>query len=144
MAAVVALFWVASAAAFTPNDPTWPQAWAQQRVNMGAAWDLTTGNPNVVIAVVDSGVDPSQPDLQGELVPGWDFLANTWTSQDSDGHGTLTATIIAGKGNNGTDGTGYCWGCRVMPVRVSSNGSFDSTMTANGVAVAVIRTVLSA
>src|SRR5205085_7550498 len=58
---------------------------------------------------------------------------NTWTNQDTDGHGTLTATIIAGKGNNGTDGTGYCWGCRIMPVRVSANGSFDSVPTANGI-----------
>src|SRR3954469_8432097 len=105
---------------------------------MPAAWDLTTGNPNIVVAAVDAGVDPSQPDLQGALVPGWDFVLNDWTTRDTVGHGTLMATVIAGRGNNGNDGAGYCWKCKLMPVRVTSSaGAFDGNLSAQGIRWAV-------
>jgi subtilisin family serine protease len=105
-----------------------------RQVNMPLAWDITRGDPKVIIAIVDTGVLPTLADLQGALVPGWDFIANDWTRKDPGGHGTLSATIAVGRGNNGRGVAGYCWRCRVMPVRVSTAGTtFDPVPTALGI-----------
>jgi len=105
---------------------------------MPAAWDITTGDPSVVIGIVDTGSLTTVADLQGQLVPGWDFVTNSGAMQDTGGHGTLSATIAVGKGNNGQGVAGYCWRCKVMPVRVASSGSaFDSGLAALGIRWAV-------
>jgi subtilase family protein len=138
LAVVAVLACAGSAAALTPDDPTWPGAWGQKRVGMAAAWDLTTGNPSVIVGVVDTGVDPSVPDIKGQLVPGWDFISNEWTRKDLGGHGTLVASIIAGHGNDGTGVAGYCWRCKVMPVRVSYDGdTYDGSRASQGIRWAV-------
>ena len=132
------LAFASAAAAITPNDPVWPNSWGEQRVGMAGAWDITKGDPNVIIAVVDTGVNPNAADLHDALVPGWDFINNTYTSQDLGGHGTLSATIAVGRGNDGQGVAGYCWRCKVMPVRVSASGSqFDSGLAALGIRWAV-------
>ncbi len=135
---MIVLACVSTAAAITPNDPVWPQSWGEQRVGMAAAWDITTGDPNVIIAVVDTGVNPNAADLHGALVPGWDFITNSAATQDTGGHGTLSATIAVGRGNDGQGVAGYCWRCRLMPVRVSASGSgFDGGLSALGIRWAV-------
>jgi thermitase len=138
VAIVAVLSCASTAAAITPNDPVWEQSWGQQQVGMTAAWDITKGDPNVIIAVVDTGVDPNVPDLQGALVPGWDFVTNSYTVQDTGGHGTLSGTIAVGRGNNGIGMAGYCWGCRLMPVRVAASGTgFDGYLSSLGIRWAV-------
>jgi len=125
---------VGAAGAITPNDPTWSQSWAQRQVNMPLAWDITTGDPSAVIAIVDTGINPNTPDLQGLIAPGWDFTTNSSTSADTQGHGTAAATEAAGRGNDGQGVAGYCWRCRVMPIRVSQTGiNFDSSLVAQGI-----------
>jgi len=105
---------------------------------MASAWDITKGDPGVVIGIVDTGSLTTVPDLQGQLVPGWDFVTNSAATQDTGGHGTLSATIAVGKGNDGQGTAGYCWRCKVMPVRVASSGSgFDSGLAALGIRWAV-------
>lgn len=105
---------------------------------MATAWDITKGDPSVVIGIVDTGSLTTVPDLQGQLVPGWDFITNSAAMQDTGGHGTLSATIAVGKGNDGQGVAGYCWRCKVMPVRVASSGSgFDSGLAALGIRWAV-------
>ena len=135
---VTVLACAGNAAAITPNDPSWARAWGQRTVNMPAAWDISKGDPSVVIAVVDTGVDPATPDLKNALVDGWDFIANGPTRVDPGGHGTLGATIVAGRGNDGQGVAGYCWLCRVMPIRVSADGNaFDPYPAALGIRWAV-------
>jgi subtilisin family serine protease len=109
-----------SAEALTPNDPYWFAAWGQRAVHMANVWDITTGNPNVIIAVIDTGVNPNLPDLQGALVPGWDFTAGTSNMTDVEGHGTAVTTELVARGNNGLGIPGYCWRCRVMPLRFTT------------------------
>jgi subtilisin family serine protease len=123
-----------SAGATAPSERSWTLAWGEKQVRMPLAWDLTTGSAKVTVAVVDSGVDPKQRDLKGALVPGWDFIANRPTRVDRQGHGTLVASIIAARANNGTGVAGYCWHCKVMPVRVTTDGkSYDGGLTASGI-----------
>ena len=69
-------------------------------MNAPAAWDLSRGD-GVVVAVLDSGVDPNQPDLQGQLVPGWNLYDNNSNTSDVYGHGTKVAGVIAAASNNG-------------------------------------------
>jgi thermitase len=122
-----------SALAINPNDADWDLSWPQARVQMPLAWDQSTGDRHVIVAVVDSGVDPAVKDLQGALVPGWDFVSGGYTKVDADGHGTLVSSIIAARGNNGIGIAGYCWSCKVMPIRVGAGVSFDGGLAAAGI-----------
>ena len=123
--------------AFTPNDSDWTLKWPQGRVQMSRAWDLTRGNKHVIVAVLDTGVNPNLRDLKGALVPGRDFISGGNTKVDQDGHGTLVSTIVAARGNNGTGVPGYCWSCRVMPVRIAAGNLFDPDIAAQGIRWAV-------
>ena len=124
-------------ATLEPNDPYWRQSWSQAILKMPEVWARTTGSPDVVIATVDTGVDASIPDLQGALVPGWDFVQNDAVPRDTVGHGTHIASVIAARGNNGIGLAGYCWGCRIMPVRITRDGSATGPQIAQGIYWAV-------
>jgi thermitase len=108
----------AGAALVAPDDPLWRASWALSRVGAPAAWALTTGAPEIVVAVVDSGIDAGHPDLAGALVPGWDAVDEDDDAHDELGHGTAVAGVIAARSDNGLGVTGACWRCSLMPVRV--------------------------
>ncbi len=118
-----------------PNDPDWSQQWSLRQVEAPAAWALVPGASRpVVVAVVDSGVDPSQPDLQGALVAGADFADSTGSTADQYGHGTMVAGVIAARGNNSQGVAGVCWLCLVMPVKVlDASGVGTSASVADGI-----------
>jgi len=123
--------WAVSATATTPNDYWWPSEWSQVRTQSNQAWDTSTGVSSVVIASLDSGVDFTQPDLQGKLLNnGYDFVNNDANPTDDNGHGTYTAGVAAAASNNGIGITSYCWNCMVMPVKVldASGGGTTSTV----------------
>jgi len=121
-----------TSAAVTPNDPAWPDQWAARKIGLPQVWEQGTGDPRVVIATIDTGVNEI-PDLQNALVPGWDFVENDAVAQDTHGHGTRVASVIAARGNNGIGMTGHCWGCRIMPIRVTSGGSVNVERVAAGI-----------
>ncbi len=103
---------------------------------MQDVWDVTTGDPGIVIATIDTGVNPI-PDLADALVQGWDFVDNDPEPQDTNGHGTQVASVIAARGNNGVGMAGHCWQCRIMPIRVSGGGSVNPNLIASGITYAV-------
>ena len=82
-------------AALTPNDPLWADSWSLAKVNAPAAWKLTTGTSETIVAVLDTGVDLSHPDLEGAFVPGYDFVNRDEDPSDDHGHGTMVAGVIA-------------------------------------------------
>jgi subtilisin family serine protease len=86
-------------------------------IDAPAAWDVTTGSANVTVAVVDSGVDRTHPDLFANLVPGYDFAYDDADPTDYYGHGTHVAGTIAARGNNGVGVTGVAWQTSLMPVQ---------------------------
>jgi subtilisin family serine protease len=110
-----------------PNDPYYINQWAHPLMQSPAAWDISTGGSNVVIAVVDTGADRGHPDLAGKLVAGYDFVDNDSDPTDTHGHGTHVAGIAAAASNNGVGVAGMNWMARIMPVRVLGTEGSGST-----------------
>lgn len=134
--ALLAIAVGAAAAAVRPNDPVWAEQAAAQKIGLPRVWEETTGDPGVVIAIVDTGVN-AIPDLAGALAPGWDFVESDSEPQDLDSHGTRVASVIAARGNDGIGMAGHCWGCRIMPIRVSKNGTTTPAAIGQGIVYAV-------
>jgi len=87
---------------FVPNDPYWGTQWGPQRIEADYAWNTTVGNSSVLVAVIDTGVDWTHPDIAARYVPlGYDWVNNDTNPMDDHGHGTHVAGIIAGVINNG-------------------------------------------
>lgn len=127
-----------TASALTPNDPMWSEQWALRQMNLPRAWDITTGSPGVVVATIDTGVDPTDGDLGGALVDAQDFITGGNTTEDALGHGTIVGTELVARGNNGIGIAGICWRCKLMPVRVAVAGDdFEPARVAGGIVWAV-------
>jgi thermitase len=111
-----------------PNDPHYPRQWGLPVVGAPESWDVTSGSNSVTIAIIDSGIDLSHPDLVGRIVPGYDFVNNDNDPDDDNGHGTHVAGIAGAIGNNSTGVAGVNWGAKLMPVKVlrSSGGGYSS------------------
>lgn len=110
-------------AKFTPNDPYFGSEWHLSKVNAPAAWDSSQG-AGVTIAILDSGVDGSHPDLVPNLVPGYNFYNNNTNTADACGHGTAVAGTAGAVTNNGAGVAGVAGQAKIMPVRVAY---FDTT-----------------
>ena len=161
-------------AATTPNDPSFPQEWgldntgqtvnfttgtADADIDAKEAWSVSTGSPSVTVAVIDTGVDVTHPDLaqniwinEGENCPGcrtngidddgdgyvddwrgWDFVNHDNNPTDDNGHGTHVAGTIAAAGNNGVGVTGVTWNSTIMPLKFldsSGSGSTEDAISA--------------
>src|SRR2546428_6628726 len=92
----------------TPNDPFFSsKQWGPQKINAPAAWDITTGSPNAIVAVVDTGVESTHPDFSGKILPGTNCTGDPATV--SGPHGTHVAGIAAAIGNNGIGIAGISW-----------------------------------
>lgn len=116
--------------AFVPNDPYYLSdpvsgvgQWGLRRAQVDRAWDLIRGSPSIVVAVIDTGVDATHPDLAGAVLPGATFStpnANCFPapSQDDNSHGTHVAGIIGAGGNDAIGIAGVAFGVRILPVKV--------------------------
>lgn len=118
----------------TPNDPHFPEMWNLAKIRAAAGWDITVGSPDVIIAVIDTGADASHPDLQGKLVPAYDFVNGDNDPADDQGHGTHVAGTAAAVTNNGIGIAGMSWEAKVMPVKaLGASGAGAHSWIANGI-----------
>lgn len=124
-----------------PNDPYFGWQWGLERISAPTAWDITQGSPDVVIAVLDSGIDPKHPDLLENL--DWSLARNfsdSPTLDDEYGHGTHVAGIIGAVGNNGLGVAGVMWRGRLINVKSGSDDGFvDTASVAAGVDYVVMQ-----
>ncbi len=140
--------------ATTPNDPLFGSLWGLHNsgqtvnglagtlgadINATAAWDITNGSSNVIVAIVDTGVDYNHPDLSaniwtnpGEIpgngidddhngyiddIHGWNFVTNASDPLDDNGHGTHVSGTIGASGNNGIGVVGVNWQVKMMALK---------------------------
>src|SRR5258706_3491808 len=127
---------------FTPNDTTiatYDLPRNLRAIHAYDAWDVVTGDPSVVLAIIDTGmafedreipanerpfVKPGvtmyrrSPDLPGPFRAGWDFVHDDPNPNDDNGHGTSVATIAAGAANNTAGSAGVAFGVTLMPIKV--------------------------
>ncbi|MFQ5879394.1 MAG: S8 family serine peptidase [Dehalococcoidia bacterium] len=128
--------------AAVPNDRFYPrQSWYYDLLGAPTGWDVETGDPSVVVAVLDSGIDLDHPDLENKVwrnpgevpdgvdndgngfvddVVGWNFVDNDNNPDDDSpiGHGTFVAGLIGAETNNGEGVAGVAWGVTLMSVKV--------------------------
>jgi type VII secretion-associated serine protease mycosin len=116
------------------RDPLRNQQWGLDKVEADAAWKVNRGASSVVLAVVDSGIDPNHPDLRDKLVKGWSAVGGSHNIKDEDGHGTHCAGIAAAASGNGMGIAGIAPNVKIMPVRVlDANGEGEDKDIAAGV-----------
>jgi subtilisin family serine protease len=103
-----------------PSDPLYSgyQAAYLSAVGLPRAWDMTTGSDNLVLAVIDSGVDIDHPDLAGRLLAGKSFVTGVSGYGDDEGHGTMVAGVAAARTDNRMGVAGATWRGRILPVKV--------------------------
>ncbi|EED36873.1 peptidase S8 and S53, subtilisin, kexin, sedolisin [Luminiphilus syltensis NOR5-1B] len=132
----------------TPNDEFLGLQWHYPLIKLASAWDITAGDPGVIVAVLDSGVI-AHPELDGRLVSGYDFISDSIAAGDGDGidpdptdegrvideetgapvadpggasyHGTHVAGTVVARGNNSLGIAGVAYNARVMPLRALSD-----------------------
>lgn len=109
-----------------PSDPYFEDQWALQQVGAQCAWSYTTGTPDVIVAVVDSGVDMRHPDLVDRLQGGRDFVDGDDDPGDENGHGTNVAGIIAATLDNAQGIVGLSPNVSILPVRVMDREGYGS------------------
>jgi len=112
------------------NSPS-GQGLAGADIQAPDAWDITTGRPDVVVAVLDEGVDTAHEDLQTKIVAPYDATDGDTDQEPNpwDGHGTACAGIVAAESNNGMGVSGVSWASSIMPVRIAYSSAPGNNWT---------------
>ena len=127
---------------FIPNDPMLAQQWYLPKINAFAAWDLGRGSAQTPIAIVDSGIQYTHPDLAGVYQSGgYDFVNNDSDPMDDFGHGTLVSGVASAATNNSVGVSGLGFGCPVIGIKVANAGGGSTIFNlAQGITYAVDNT----
>ena len=110
-------------AASAANDPYAGSQWHLAKIGGATAWDQSQGS-GVTIAILDTGIDASHPDLSARMVPGWNFVDNNNNTADVHGHGTAVAGSAAATLNNGVGVASIAGQAALMPVRIADANAY--------------------
>ena len=156
----------------TPNDPMYGQLWGMKNIGQAdsdgqvgvagvdidaeAAWEITTGNKNTLVAIIDTGIDYNHPDIKANIwtnaaeangtvgvdddgngviddIHGYNAITNSGDPMDDHGHGTHCAGTIGGNGNDGVGVAGVNWEANIMGVKfldADGSGSLEGAVKA--------------
>lgn len=109
---------------YVTNDPLAGSQWHHAKIGSQSAWDFSLGS-GIVIAILDTGVDSTHPDLAASIVPGYDVYINSPDTSDLCGHGTAVAGTAAAAANNALGVSGTAGGAKIMPVRIAFRDATD-------------------
>jgi subtilisin family serine protease len=129
----------------TPNDPSYIFQWNLDKINMPAAWEITQGSSDIVVAIVDSGIDLDHPDFNCTVSSGASKITNPYNiissgstpADDDTGHGSHVAGIIGVCTNNALGVAGVAPNVRLMPIKALQNNSGSFSNVAAGIIRAV-------
>ncbi|WP_342478719.1 S8 family peptidase [Paenibacillus sp. FSL H7-0350] len=112
----------------TPNDLLFSTyQWNLPAIETPQGWNLSKGSKEIVIAVVDTGVQANHPDLKGQLLKGYNAITSGSTPDDDVGHGTHVAGIIGALTNNEEGVAGISWYNKILPVKALDNSGAGTT-----------------
>lgn len=120
----------------TANDPyfTSGNQWYLSKLEVPKAWDSSIGASNGIVAIIDTGVLSSHPDLAGKVLQGYDFVNYDTNATDDNGHGTAAAGLSSAASNNGIGMASIAWASPILPVKVlGADGSGTYSAIANGI-----------
>lgn len=126
----------------TPNDPYYKSQWQHKNINSPSAWNITTGNRDVMVAVCDTGISSNHPDLAPNLIlPGYNSADGSTNTEPVYNHGTGVAGCIGAVGNNAAGVSGVAWNIGILPIRItnSSDGMASISAAASGIRYAADR-----
>ncbi|MFQ6069483.1 MAG: S8 family peptidase [Candidatus Aminicenantales bacterium] len=112
-----------------------PQGTPRADIRATEAWEETKGVSDIIVAVLDTGVDMTHPDIDENIYSaGRDFVNDDYDATDDHGHGTHVAGIIGAETNNNRGIAGVTWNCRILPVKVAdSNGDVVNSALVDGI-----------
>jgi subtilisin family serine protease len=119
----------------TPTDPSFGSQWHHTKIGSPAAWDVGQGSTGTVVAVLDTGVDATHPDLRDNVISGINIVNNSGDTTPIADHGTAVAGVIGAAANNAQGGVGLAWRLQILPVRITNNA--DSTAYCSDMARAI-------
>ncbi len=105
---------------YVPNDPYFGYQWHHETLQSTEAWERD-GTTSIVVAVADTGIDTDHPDLAAITVGGVNVVSSNTNIEDSNGHGTMVAGVIAAIHDNETLIAGIAPNARIMPIKVSES-----------------------
>lgn len=129
-------------ACYSPNDPYFDYQWNLKLIQSHLAWDINMGDPDVIIAILDTGIAYEDyagfcraTDLEEDIfVPGYDFINNDSHPNDDNGHGTFVCGVISQTINNSFGSCGVAPKCSIMPVKIlDRDGSGNQFNLADGI-----------
>ncbi|MCA9296652.1 MAG: S8 family serine peptidase, partial [Phycisphaerales bacterium] len=96
-------------------------------IDSDLAWDITTGSSDIVIAVLDTGIDSDHPDFSGRIDPdGFDFVNGDSNPEADHPHGTWTSGCIGANANDGFGVAGVDWNCKILPIKVLNSANLGT------------------
>lgn len=120
---------------YEPNDFLYKQQTYLQKINAGKAWATlgNEGDPEITVAIIDLGaVDPRHPDLKGKIIANYDFVENTYLTEDNfkrelrkNSHGTQCASVAAGSSDNNLGAVGLAGKCSLIGARIGDSVGVD-------------------
>jgi len=113
----------------TPNDPYYSEQWHLPKIQAPDAWKISQGEPNIIIAILDTGIDQNHPDLSGKLLEGYNAYDDSNNVTDDVGHGTIVAGAASAITNNSLGIASIAWKNQILPIKVNIPGIGYTTVS---------------
>ncbi|MGE4509052.1 MAG: S8 family serine peptidase [Eubacteriaceae bacterium] len=125
-----------------PNDPYIldGSAWQFEKIGMDAIWENLNSSQEIIVAVIDTGLNTSHPDLAGRITTGYDYMEETTAVTDLSGHGTMVSGCVAAAVNNGigVSGSAVSANVKIAPYRTGGQYVGDKNLYISYIAAAIM------